>query len=98
MKTNYPKIAIQIFAILLAIGSSFATTASEKKVNAPVTGYFPKFPIIGPPPIAQCMFAQLCSNTPGPICTGVYQGITYQVFGKANPNDTVCQIVLFKQQ
>jgi len=98
MKTNYSKIAIQVFAILFAIASSFATTASEKKINAPVLGYFPKSPIIGPPPINRCMFTVLCSDTPGPICTAVYQGNIYQVFGKVQPNDTWCQIVRYRLQ
>jgi len=98
MKTNYSKIAIQMFAILLAIGSSFATTASEKKVNAPVIGYFPIIPVIGPPPLTPCSFKVLCSNIPGPICTAVYQGNVYQAFGKVHPEDTVCGVTVYRLQ
>ena len=77
-------------AILLAIGGSFVSYASEKTTNALVPGYID---IIG----SHCIHYTTCSNIVGPvICTAIYQGIVYQAYGRF-PNDTVCDLILWRQ-
>jgi len=90
MKTNYFKIVMPTVAILLAIGSSLATHASEKSTLVIKTGYIS--PIGGWP----CSISTLCSSTGTSICTATYQAIKYQAYGKASQGDTVCEIFLFK--
>ena len=78
-------------AILLAIGGSFVSHASEKKTNVIVPGYI--IPIGG----SICENITTCSNVLTPVlCTVIYQGITYQAFAKQSGSDTVCDITLWR--
>lgn len=76
-------------AVLLAIGASFTTHASEKKVLGPVNGYISP---IGWP----CGITVGCSNTGFQACTAWYNGNLYQAFEKASYWDTVCIRVTYK--
>ena len=94
MKTLFFKIAMPITAAVMAVGSSFITHASEKSVNGPVVAYIN--PLTSPPTLP-CTINVTCSNIQAPVvCTAFYQGISYQAFSKASPNDTFCEIVRYK--
>lgn len=68
MKSNYFKIAMPVLAVVLAIGGSFASKASEQSTAAKITGYITPF---GRP---ACSITVQCSNLPGPACSAFYQG------------------------
>jgi len=91
MKTNFFRIVIPAVAILLALGGSFVSHASEKKTNANVSAW------IIPIGATQCMSFSTCSNIVSPVlCTVTYQSNTYQAFNKEAPSDTTCNVLLFK--
>ena len=80
-----------LLAIILAMGSSFATHASiTSATRATVTGYIT--PLSGPP----CSVITACSNVVSSIiCTDVYQGNRYQAFGKVTPSFP-CDIIYYE--
>jgi len=90
MKTYLSKIIMPIAAITLAIGGSFVSHASEKSSLVKVTGYF------HPNGTPICVPIKICNTIGFVLCTTVYQGRVYQVFGKVSPNDTVCPVTLFE--
>jgi len=91
MKTSLFKIVMPTIAILLAVGGSFASNASEKATSTILPGYI--IPLGG----SICQNFTTCENILSPwICTLVYQGIPYQAYGKMSPQDTVCDIILYK--
>jgi len=76
-------------AILLAVGGSFVSHASEKKTTASVPGYI--IPLGG-----ICQNVILCNNISPGLCTVIYQGLSYQTFAKQAGCNTVCDILLWK--
>jgi len=90
MKTVFFKIATPLIVILLILGNSFSSHASEEETSAPITCY--ASPLGGAP----CSISTICSTVGTIICTVTYQGQVYQVFGKVNPTDVVCPIVCYK--
>jgi len=91
MKTNLSKMIMTIVAIMLAIGGSFVSHASEKKTFTILPGYIN--PIFSFP----CTNVTSCSNIAGrPFCTVTYQGHLYQAFGRQSPGDPYCDTVLFR--
>lgn len=73
--------------VLLAVAGSFASHASEKKVQQLLIGYIPS--INGTP----CKISTQCGEIQNTICTATQAGIPYNATGKFNPNDTVCPLV-----
>jgi len=91
MKTNYLKVVTPLIAIILAVSGSYTAHTSERKGMAKVACYLS--PIGG----TRCSLSFICSNIVNPVvCTATYQGVTYQLFRKASPNDTVCDIVCYR--
>jgi len=90
MKINLPKIIIPVTAILLAVGGSFASRASEKSSLVKIQGYF--YPLGSP----DCIPGILCNTSGAILCTVVYRGQVYQEFGKIFPSDVPCPIVLYR--
>jgi len=91
MKTNSFKIVVSAAAILLAIGGSFVSHASEKKTNIIVPGY------IIPTGDFICRNLTTCSNVSNPVvCTVIYQNGNYQAYNKQSGTDVVCDILLWK--
>jgi len=91
MKTILKTVLFPVLAILLAIGSSFATRASEKTNTTTITCH------VTPLGSAPCSISTQCSNTPGALCTLTYLGIIYPVYAKLAITDTNCEIVCYKQ-
>lgn len=76
--------------ILLAIGGSFVSHASGKKIQQVVPGYATTNPA------RPCDVSIPCSTNPAnPICTLTIGTTTYQAFGRLTPTEAVpCPIVL----
>lgn len=92
MKNFFFKIVIPSAAILLAIGGSFTTHASQKKATVPVPGYFTPLGSGGGP---ACQLSITCTTIPGPLCTVIFQGRNYAALGKVNPSDTTCPVIVY---
>ena len=88
MKTILSKIVIPVLGIFFAIGSSFATQASEKSVLAPTNGYVPNS--------VPCVNPYLCSNTGSMLCTIIFGGQSYRLFGKFTASDQNCIKTVYK--
>lgn len=88
MKTKIFKMLMPVLAIILAIGGSFATHAAEKKADQTIIGYATS--INGTP----CSIIIICGQIPNTICVIIIIGIPTQAWGKFNPNDTACPIIL----
>lgn len=79
--------------ILLAIVGSVASKANTvKSPQVTVPGYYNPNPAIPNP----CNLVIQCNNIAGPICTITVGGQSYQAFGKVSPNDTVCEVTLYR--
>ena len=91
MKTIFFKIIIPITVIIFAIYNSFASNISEKNIDLILSGY------IIPIGNTICQNITTCSSMNPTLCSVVYQGQTYQVYGKQSPSDTVCDIPLYRQ-
>lgn len=74
-------------AMALAIAGAFAAQ-SAKKVVSPKTGW------INTP--TACFQSRSCDTTPGTVCTITVNGISYQAYGKADPDVLTCAQVLYK--
>jgi len=91
MKTNFFKIVMPAATILLAVGGSFASHASEKKTTINVPGYV----ILPGDPI--CRNLTTCQNiTATVLCTVIYQGNSYMAFSKQAPSDMVCDMFTWR--
>jgi len=90
MKTNYFKILMPFIAIMIAIAGSFATQAAEKKISGPETGYY------GTNWWSPCARTAQCVSPGAIMCTAIYGGQTYNCYGKLDPNDTSCTLVLYR--
>lgn len=90
MKANIFKIVMPVAAILLAIGGSLSTHASEKKNLALTNGY------ITPIGQAMCSVITPCQNVGSIPCTVIYEGNSYSPKGKFNPSDTSCIRILYR--
>jgi len=96
MKTNLLKIAIPTATILFAIGASFTTHASQKSTTGiSEAGYFTPigFDSTGNAP-RPCSIAANCTTYDSPLCMVMYEGQVFQAFGKINPGDVSCPMVL----
>ena len=91
MKTFLFKAAMPVAAILLAIGGSFATQASEKKVSQDVQGWTRLQTLA-------CDIPVTCGPFVETICTAIIEGNPVQAYGKINPNDTACTLRLGQRQ
>lgn len=81
-----------VAAVALAIGGSFASQASEKKVNTSVLAYIDA-------PDA-CHIVTSCSDVVNTVCTAtVYSGTNvyyFQAYGKVSPSATTCPVILYQ--
>jgi hypothetical protein len=90
MKTKFFKIVLPTFILMLAVVSAFAfKNVEDKALLAPETGWIN----LNNKPCAESV---QCTTDPGPICTMVHLGVTYQAFGKISENPPVCTKVLRK--
>lgn len=88
MRTQFFKMVLPAFVLLLAVFGAFAFKGADSKaVLAPESGWIN---LPGQP----CAVQVQCNNDPGPVCTAIYQGTSHQVFGKLNPQAMACNKVL----
>ena len=90
MKSIFFKIVMPVAAIILAIGSSISTHASQKRAHQFITGY------INPVGSNLCSITASCTDVGGVLCTATYQSVVYQAFGKEAPSDSTCPVLLFR--
>ncbi|MGQ2981865.1 DUF6520 family protein [Flavobacterium sp.] len=89
MQLKKHKTVLPAFALLLAVFSAFAfKSVGDEQLLAPENGWINL-------PTEPCAIQVQCDNTITQfVCTGIYQGITYQAFGKTAP--LRCNKVLYR--
>ncbi|MGQ2981866.1 DUF6520 family protein [Flavobacterium sp.] len=90
MKTNFLKMVLPAFALLLAVFGAFAfKSVEDKALLAAQPGWIS-------PPGQPCSVQVQCDNTVKPfMCTAIHNGVEYQAFGKLNPQSP-CNITLYR--
>lgn len=91
MKTNFLKIVLPAFVLMLAVFGAFAFKNVEKSaLLAPETGWIN---LPGQP----CSVQVECDNTVKPfVCTAIHNGTSQQAFGKISPQAMSCNKVLYR--
>ncbi|MGV3460261.1 MAG: DUF6520 family protein [Flavobacterium sp.] len=89
MRLKFLKSILPVFTLVLAVFSAFAFKSADEKLLAPESGWInlPGLP---------CAIITQCDNTPGSVCTAVYQGSVYQAFGKEFPTAMFCNKILYR--
>ncbi|MFD2825745.1 DUF6520 family protein [Leeuwenhoekiella polynyae] len=86
MKTHVLKLGLPVMAMAFGVLSAFGTAPKADTSAALVQGYVDT---------ALCQESRQCSTiNNGPICTDLTTG--HQVFGKVNPEDPTCEVVLYE--
>jgi len=85
---KYLKTFMSALFILFSIGAAFSLHASEGKTGT--YGYVT--PING----GACSLVVPCNSIGSQACIAIYGGSYYRAFGKIDPNDTACFLVIYR--
>ncbi|MGV3460262.1 MAG: hypothetical protein ACO1N9_07390 [Flavobacterium sp.] len=92
MKTNSLKNGLAGLMMMIAAFTAFSFKEPEnEKLLAPQIGWLNL-------PAMPCAIEVMCDNSLGRICTAMYQGTSYQAFGKFHPSSPTCDLILYRQE
>jgi len=91
MKTNFLKMGMSMFVLMLAIVSAFAfKTVETKALFGPETGWINL-------PGTPCAISVPCDNTPSNFtCKAIHDEVERDAFGKNDPQLMICTKTLFR--
>ena len=84
MKTKFFKTVMPVAAVMLAIAGAFAAQ-SDKAAKPLVTGW------VNLSASQPCFTSVQCKTEDGPICTLMYNNVSYQAFG-IHPTTLQCSV------
>lgn len=92
MKNHFLKNVLSLATIVLAIGGSFVSHASQKSPKAIIPGYATTNPA------RRCAHTVACStDAANPYCTYTTGTTTYYALGRLTPNVYIpCEVILYK--